>query len=310
MIPDTEALVREQLSSWPAAERSYLALKDVRVKDVDCGGIRYRVQFNPARIVSSAAKVDAKSVKERRCFLCRENRPAEQKGLAFADRYEILVNPFPIFPRHLTIPDVNHVPQAIEGRMADMLLLAESLPGYVVFYNGPQCGASAPDHAHFQAGNKGFLPIEEYCRRAQRVIVAEHGKAALYTIGDSPRNTLVIESHDMEAAVSLFTTIYECMDRPADAAEPMMNIVAWHENGRWTVCIFPRHRHRPACYFATDDSNMLISPASVDMGGVFITPREEDFLRIEADHISAILKEVCTGDKAFTDLVERIRKSL
>ena len=146
-------LLDRQLAAWETARRSYDALAGVRVKELDVRGVPYKVQFNPARIVSSGAKVDARSIKERRCFLCAANRPAEQEGIPFLGHYELLVNPFPIFPRHLTVPETGHVPQLIAHRFADMLELARELTDFTIFYNGPRCGASAPDHAHFQAGS-------------------------------------------------------------------------------------------------------------------------------------------------------------
>lgn len=154
-------LLTGQLASWETARNNYAALSGVRVKELNVNGIPYKVQFNPARIVSSGAKVDAKSIQERKCFLCPANLPPVQKGIPFGGHYHILVNPFPIFPRHLTIPELAHTPQRIASRFTDMLELAEALTEYTIFYNGPRCGASAPDHAHFQAGNKGFMPIEK-----------------------------------------------------------------------------------------------------------------------------------------------------
>ena len=145
-----EKLFSDQLSSWELAKNNYTALSQVKVKELDVNGTHYKVQFNPARIVSSAAKVDTKSIQERKCFLCPANLPAVQRGLPFKENYQILVNPFPIFPKHLTVPALEHVDQRIKNRFGDMLDLATYAQDYVVFYNGPKCGASAPDHVHFQ----------------------------------------------------------------------------------------------------------------------------------------------------------------
>ena len=147
-----------QLQVWDTARNNFEALKNVKVKEFNVDGTTIKVQFNPGRIVSSAAKVDAKSLKERKCFLCAANRPAVQEGIAWGDDYTILINPFPIFPRHLTIPCNEHVDQLIKGRIADMMNLSRDLEGFTLFYNGPKCGASAPDHRHFQAGNRGLTP--------------------------------------------------------------------------------------------------------------------------------------------------------
>jgi len=265
-------LFNEQLSNWNLACENYKSLEQIKVKTlVATDGTEYKVQFNPARIVSSAAKVDAQSIRERKCFLCAENRPPEQKGISFNGCYTILVNPFPIFPRHLTIPATEHTPQLIASRFGDMLDLAQQLDDYIVFYNGPKCGASAPDHFHFQAGNKGFLPIENDRNR---------------------RNAICIESENKQEIRNRFRQIYDSLPLQADDAEPMMNILIWYENAQWIVCIFPRKKHRPACFSAESEANLLISPASVDLGGVFITPLEKDFEKITAEDITQILSEV------------------
>ena len=153
-----KALFNEQTANWALARNNFEGLKTVQTKTFAFGDYDVRVQFNPARIVSSGAKVDAKTIAERKCFLCAANRPAEQRSVEFGD-YEILVNPFPIFPEHFTIPRKEHVDQQIKPFFADMLRLAKAMDEYLVFYNGPRCGASAPDHMHFQAGTKDFLPL-------------------------------------------------------------------------------------------------------------------------------------------------------
>ena len=308
MNKELQNLLNEQLTSWEMAQKNYDALKRVRVKEVEVNGCLYKVQFNPARIVSSAAKVDSKSIQERKCFLCPAHLPPMQKGIPFGDHYQILVNPFPIFPRHLTVPELQHVDQRILYRFADMLDLADCAEDYIVFYNGPQCGASAPDHMHFQAGSKGFLPIEQEWKekRAEKIITNE--AATLWALDDSPRTTLLIEAESKEAAVTLFNAVYGAMNLKSGEEEPMMNVLAWKERGKQIVCIFPRARHRPACYMAQGDTNILISPASVDMGGVFITPLEKDFEKITANDIADILSEVCLKPADFRALIERIKQ--
>ena len=314
-IETIQDLLDEQLSSWKTAKDNFAALAQVREKELDVNGSRYKVQFNPARIISSAAKVDSKSIQERKCFLCPAHRPAEQKALPFKGEYQILVNPFPIFPRHLTVPALEHTAQLIRGRFADMLDLAVMATDYVVFYNGPRCGASAPDHIHFQAGNKGFLPIEEEWRARKTEQAGTYHAATLWTLNDVLRSTLIIESPVQEDAVALFDIIYEAMELKSGEEEPMMNLLAWTEEGengskRWIVCIFPREKHRPSCYAAEGEANILISPASVDMGGVFITPRESDFEKLTAADIATILSEVCLPPAEFRKLIQRITEQL
>ena len=287
----------EQLSEWSLARQNYEALSKVRTKEFSFGDFSIRVQFNPARIVSSAAKVDAKSIQERKCFLCPSNLPPEQRGLPICGNYQILVNPFPIFPVHLTIPDIEHIEQLIFDRYEDMLDIAAELNDFVIFYNGPKCGASAPDHIHFQAGNKGFLPIENDIKNISRKQIYSDNKISVYIPENYLRNMFIIESNVKDAIADIFKKIYSSLEIKENENEPMLNILTWRENRKWISCIVPRKTHRPECFFAEGDSNILISPASVDMGGVFITPLEKDFEKITADDIKKILEEVCWGSE-------------
>lgn len=310
MKQEIQTLLDEQLASWEMARTNYDALKQVRVKELEVNGCQYKVQFNPARIVSSSAKVDSKSIQERKCFLCPANLPPMQQGIPFNGHYQILVNPFPIFPKHLTVPELEHVDQRILMRFGDMLDLAKCADDYVVFYNGPKCGASAPDHAHFQAGNKGFLTIETEWQRKKDEKIAELSGGTLWALDDYPRATLVIEATDKIDAMTLFGIVFGAMELKPGEEEPMMNVLTWVEGDKWIVCIFPRDKHRPSCYAAEGDDNILISPASVDMGGVFITPLEKDFEKITADDIAGILSEVCMNPADFRELTERIKERL
>ncbi len=304
-----QKFLTEQLADWETARNNYAALAGVQVRELNVCGVRYKVQFNPARIVSSGAKVDAKSIQERKCFLCPANLPAQQKGIPFGGHYQILVNPFPIFPRHLTIPDLNHTPQRIEGRLEDMMELARQLTDFTIFYNGPRCGASAPDHAHFQAGNRDFMPIEADWKNQIAGRIADYGKATLYYLNDQPRTTLVIQSADMASANHLFSLICRLLPEQPEG-EPMLNLLAMYDEGVWTLFVFPRAKHRPACYTAEGDARLLSSPASVDLGGVFITPVEADFHKISPAIMEQILSEVCLSASDFAKLRQDIKNHL
>lgn len=304
------AFIAEQCAEWPLAGRNFDALGGVEVRTVELPGWTLKVQFNPARIVSSGAKVDARSLAERPCFLCDKNRPAEQRGIEWGDgRYTILVNPFPIFPRHLTIPATDHTPQRILGRVADMLQLASELEGYTVFYNGPRCGASAPDHMHFQAGNSDFLTIAPALDGAELQPVAvdpEGGVLAVCT--DLALNVFVIDASTPEAGARLFGRLYEAMPVPEGEEEPMLNLLAYATpDGGTRLVVVPRKRHRPSFYGTEGDDCMLISPASVDMGGAFITPRREDFDRVDAAVLDRIFGELCLSDEEITTIAENVR---
>ena len=297
--------LNQQLEEWDTARNNFAALANVKVKTFMIGTTHFKVQFNPGRITSSAAKVDAKSLKERKCFLCAANRPAVQRGLEWGD-YTVLINPFPIFPRHLTIPDNNHVDQRIDGRIADMMQLARALEGYTLFYNGPKCGASAPDHMHFQAGNSGFMPVEDDVVTAEKTQVATEGSAKMSLVNGLSHSCFLIEADTVVDGAALFKRLYDCLDIPEGEAEPMLNVLCRFVGNGWHVLVFPRKKHRPDCYFKEGDENILISPASVDMGGVFITPLEKDFAKITADDIAQILSECCLA----ADEAQQIAKKL
>lgn len=305
---DIKALFTDQLENWPQAKANYEALKNVKSKDFDFGKYSIRVQFNPARIQSSAAKVDAKSIQERKCFLCPANLPSEQKGIPFGSAYQVLVNPFPIFPEHFTIPTYQHTDQLILDRFGDMLNLAREIDDNTIFYNGPKCGASAPDHAHFQAGVKGFLPIEKDINRISKEIIYSKEDITVYAITEYLRNFFLLQASDKDQAVSFFKQLYTMLDMKDDDKEPMMNIVAWYEQNEWYIAVFPRAKHRPDCFYAEGDDNLLISPASVDLGGVFITPLEKDFLKITEKDIETILKEICIDDTKMQSIIQEIKK--
>lgn len=261
----------------------------------------FNVQFNKARGRSSAAKTDAVSIAKRPCFLCKENRPPNQPSKNWEGRYEILENPFPIFPKHLTIPTYEHTPQQIKGRFNDMQALAAELPEFTVFFNGARCGASAPDHMHFQAGSRHFMLIEQQWQESIGEHLAVEGDARLHIMANDPRKTLVMIADKADDAVRLFEKVLLALD------ESMVNVLCYYENKQWFTFIFPRTKHRPECYFTASDEQMIISPASVDLGGVFITVREEDYERLDATRLEVILKEVCWQEQEIKLFNHRLR---
>ena len=298
-MPETgkiDAFIAAQLAEWPLAASNFKALENVEVKEIDMPGMTMKVQFNPARIVSSGAKVDAASLKARKCFLCEANRPTEQRGMEWGGHYTILINPFPIFPRHLTIPDNSHTDQRIKGRIADMVRLATELEGYTVFYNGPKCGASAPDHMHFQAGNSDFLTIGDAVENAVLKTVTDTDGAVLSVASGLPLNMFVIDSTSAESAEKVFDKLYAALPLNEGDTEPMMNILCYATAAGVRTLVIPRKKHRPSFYGTEGSECMLLSPASVDMGGVFITPRREDFERIDLDIIRRVFDELCLSN--------------
>ena len=252
-----------QLQVWDTARNNFEALKNVKVKEFNVDGTTIKVQFNPGRIVSSAAKVDAKSLKERKCFLCAANRPAVQEGIAWGDDYTILINPFPIFPRHLTIPCNKHVDQLIKGRIADMMNLSRDLEGFTLFYNGPKCGASAPDHMHFQAGNRGFMPMEDQMASAERDIIVSGGSVELSIVKGMSHPCFCIRTSAVDKGEKMFDLVYNVLTIPEGEPEPMLNVLCWYEDGLWTILVFPRKKHRPSCYAAEGDATAAMLMAAM-----------------------------------------------
>ena len=287
-------LFDRQLAAWPEAARRYRDLQNIETKEIDLGGMPVRIQFNPARAVSTLARTDAAAIKARPCFLCRENRPAQQEALPFEGcdgrRYEMLVNPFPIFPEHYTVPAVEHTPQRIAGRFPDMLRLAEAFPGMVVFYNGPESGASAPDHFHFQMGCRGFLPVETHFDRLRPVTVMRPGIADIAVTSAYIPGLPVITAPDGASATAAFLRVLRSLPVSPATGEPQLNILCWKDT-LFRTLVIPRKAHRPSCYFAPEDRAVRISPASVDLGGVFIVPVEDDFRRVNAQVLRTVIEE-------------------
>lgn len=301
-------LIHSQIGEWDLAAKNYDSLKKVKVKTFDFGDYHIDIQFNPERIISSAAKVDAKSIEARPCFLCQKNLPPQQRGLSFDVEYLVLVNPFPIFPEHLTIPNISHIDQRIFGNFGSMLDLAAKLNDFTIFYNGPNCGASAPDHLHFQAGIKGFLRIENdfsndrCCREVRRI-----GNVTISHWPDYQRGIITLNSNDKVGLTDCFNQIYaKLQEMHPEEIEPMLNILATFESGEWIIHIFPRTLHRPAQYFETGNKQILLSPAAVDMGGVLITPREEDFIKITKTDVMDIFKHVCLDTQSVLKLINQL----
>ncbi len=301
-----QGLIDRQLAGWPEAARRYSDLREVKTKEITIGGMPVRVQYNPARAVSTLAHTDAASIAARPCFLCRENRPQQQESMPFEGcdgrRYEILVNPFPIFPEHFTVPAVNHVPQRIAGRFPDMLRLAETFPDMTVFYNGPESGASAPDHFHFQMGCKGFLPVERHFGLLGPKTVMRPGAAVIALTSAYIPGLPVITAADIDSATAAFLRVLRSLPVSPRTGEPQLNILCWKEQDVFRILVIPRKAHRPSCYYALEGEAVRISPASVDLGGVFIVPVEEDFRRANAEVLQSIIRE--TVDTSWQPVID------
>ena len=297
-----------QLEKWEAARQRYQDLRSVQTRELAVGASSIQVQWNPARMVSTGASIDKKTIEARPCFLCEQNRPKEQIKKEVDGQYELLVNPFPILPQHFTIPALKHQPQRILESYGEIYKLLEEFPEMMVFYNGPQCGASAPDHAHFQAGTSGVLPLQKSWKRLSRnltpiVSLNEHEDISL--IDDYPCTALLIRSRSQYGDEQLFRRLYEAL--PAMEPEPMMNIVAWRHEDDFLSVVFPRIKHRPDCYYAEGSEQYIISPGALDMAGLIITPRQEDFERLTPEKTLSILDEMTLKGDALQQVLDTLK---
>ena len=301
-----------QLEKWPDASRRYHELRSAKTRELVVGASSIQVQWNPARIVSTGASIDKKAIAERPCFLCEQNRPKEQIKKSVDSHFDLLVNPFPILPIHFTIPSVKHEPQLIRESYGEIHKLLEEYPGMMVFYNGPKCGASAPDHAHFQAGTSGVLPLQKSWKRLSHnltPIISINDKENISLIEEYPCAALLIRSRSQNGDEQLFRRLYDALPQRADETEPMMNIISWRSDDEYFSVVFPRAKHRPECYYAEGSSQFIISPGALDMAGLIITPRQEDFEHITPEIALGILSEVSLPKVALQLVINRLKDS-
>ncbi len=310
--------VGDQLSQWPLACGNFRALKEVSVREVEVGGLTVRLQFNPARMISSAAKLSKEEIAKRRCFLCRENRPAEQIMLKFEGRkgkkYDILVNPYPIFPDHLVIAKSKHTDQSIWHRYVDMLDLARKYSGYTFFYNGPKSGASAPDHHHFQGAPKGLMPLENdvnACVDKGDVLeyVTSVQDARLYHYRRFTTGVFVLRAETAKSAAKLFYRLLDCADIPEGESEPLFNLFTWWADGEYRSIVVFRRSHRSHHYFSDGPDHLTMSPGCADMGGVFIVPVPEEYEKITSELLTEMVQEVSVSVEDEEKILSRLMRT-
>lgn len=302
-----EDLLDNQIRDWELVRTNTYALASLKTRNLWIRDFPVILQFNPERIRSSAAKTDTASLQARPCFFC--HRPEEQYSIDYNDAFEILANPYPISSGHLTIPLKWHEDQQILPYYEDMLCLAHDLQDYAVFYNGPKCGASAPDHMHFQAMERGNLPIEMNYKKASKGVVWEGRNTVLYVLYDFMASAFLLISSDLREADYAFKQLYAQLEIKEGDSEPMMNVVTWKDEDNWISCIFPRKELRPSCFYAEGDANILISPATVEMAGLFITPLEKDFDKVTSEDLETILREVSISEEEKNEIVRKIIQS-
>lgn len=299
-----------QIEKWDDVRKRYRDLNSVQTKELPGDTFTLVAQYNPVRIVSTGASIDRKTIAERPCFLCEQNRPAEQIKKILNDDYELLVNPFPILPTHFTIPLRRHEPQQIKGCYGEIHRLLTDYPELTVFYNGPQSGASAPDHGHFQAGLGGVLPLQTSWQRLNRNLVEvykENDNEGIWHIADYPCAAFLIQSRNQKTDERLFDMLYkELASLQADDAEPMLNVISWRNGEDFFAVVFPRKKHRPQCYTAEGEAQFIVSPGTLDMAGLIITPRAEDFERITPEVAFGILQEVSLSESEVECIIENL----
>lgn len=298
-----------QMEKWADARHRFRDLKHVETHQLSD---QLKVQWNPARIVSTGAKIDKKTLGDRPCFLCDKNRPKEQISKQIDERFLLLVNPFPILPVHFTIPARKHQPQSIYKNYGEMHRFLSLHSELMVFYNGPKCGASAPDHLHFQAGTSGILPLQANWQRLSRnltdiISLNDDEKIALIHDFVVPAFVIISKSEDSDEA--LFQRFYKSMPVRGDETEPMMNIIAWRKGDEYISVVIPREKHRPEAYFAEGDAQMMVSPGALDMSGLIITPREEDFRKLTEESATAILQECGVSTDKMNSIVTKLKAS-
>lgn len=283
-----QRFIDRQIDSWRLAADNTRQLSQVQTRHIDIGPRQITLQYNPSRRISTAAKTDTASIKARPCFLCHANRPQAQEYIDWHD-YHILLNPFPIFPQHLTIAHKSHIPQRINDHISHMAALAHEFQGFTVFYNGPLCGASAPDHLHFQAAPTQYFPIWETIDTTCPVHTAPN--IEVYDICPAIFLIHAANSEEMERNVCYILALL-----PADEStgEPKLNILMRDTGMSLQAVVIPRRAHRPYnfAHDHSDTSRILISPASVDMSGVIISVRPSDFTGLTPQQITNLYLEV------------------
>jgi hypothetical protein len=285
----------EQKQTWPALREGCESLERVRERTLPCNGFSVHLQFNPGRMKSSTAGVTEKNANKQPCFLCMDHLPEGQKGILYRSEFLILCNPMPVFSSHFTISHVDHCLQSMDEHIDTFLQFMENFgSGWMILYNGPKCGASAPDHLHFQAVPSGQMPIEKELREEKRLtLMKEVDGVFLYRVQGLGREVILLEGDDPMAVEGTLKNYLRVMKKLLHSEEePMINIAGFYQERKWRLLIFPRRKHRPDAFFRDGDARILVSPGVIDMEGVIITPVEEDFNRLNASTVEAIYQEV------------------
>ncbi len=289
-----DRLFESQIEEWPQLKYGVEGLTRARSREFVVNGFPVVARHIPHRIGSTTARVDPEAVRKRPCFLCAENLPDPEKALVFDQKFVIACNPFPILDNHLSIVLREHTPQRIEGHFMTMLELGAQLPGYVILYNGPECGASAPDHMHFQACLFDGMPFVEDL---------EHASGGV--IPDYPRSVFVLRDSDRVRLSRRFSKLFLSLEAHSrDRVEPMFNLVALYRDGDWVVVVFPRSKHRPQVFHTGE---LTWTPGAIDLCGVVVLPVESDLDRITAADIQKVFGEVSLEAQTVKTIARTLR---
>ena len=295
-----ETLLAQQRETWELFRNGEASLASITSKNISINGSNVIIQANPGRSISTNARVDPDSIAKRPCFLCPGALPEAERGIAF-NNFVLLPNPYPILPKHMTISYHNHIPQEISGHVDDLIILTGALGEEMfILYNGPRCGASAPDHMHFQTAQSAMVPLFS---QLEALSLSEHFSPVI----SGERNLFAgcFKSRE-KAAESLKNLIKHYVRFSSEDPEPMMNIVARFADDRFTIALFPRAKHRSACYFAPENKRFSISPAAIEMAGIVVVANVNHFNRVDESVVIDIYREVTVDAETFNQLAEEI----
>lgn len=314
-MKELNKFIKDQLSVWQLASSNFRALKTAPSREVDVFGLKCRIQYNPRRVISSTADTSPAAIASRKCFLCTDNRPKEQFHLGFEGRkgrnYHIQINPYPIFRGHLVIVRDEHIPQEIWHHFPDMLDFAARYKDYLVFYNGPSSGASAPDHLHFQAIPKHNLPLEdvvdEFLDHPGEPL-ATVKDASLYKFDGYARGIFALKATTSKSLAKLFYRLLDCTDRGKGEEEPMFNLYAYVKNGEYRTIVVMRSAKRSHHFYSEGADHLTISPGAADIAGLFVAPFREDYDKADTALLEELLSEVCISEDEQNMIVWRLTR--
>ena len=304
-----ELFFQSQIKEWDLLKQNYNSLKNLNTRNIHIDSEEITLQHNPCRVKSTNAKIDDSSIKARACFLCEKNLPFQQAKYPINKEFYLLCNPYPIFKNHYTLPLIKHNKQEINSYLIQFFDITKKLENFVIFYNGPKCGASAPDHMHFQAIPQNTVSLFDFCNKE---MLKNNSNHILYTsktikcFNSALSNFIYIESNDLTKAINSFKLIYNILPIHENEYEPRLNILARYYNNNWQIIIIPRKKHRPKEFFYEDTKQIKISPASIDFAGVIIIPNTSNFKSINANIIKEIYSQLTYNSSEFLEIINKI----